>query len=118
MSGLFDGTPLERPVTCEACEKSLDVCRCPRNALGEVVLPQQQKVRIRREKRKNGKTVTVITGIDPIAFDLQAILRQLKTACAAGGAVASDAIEIQGDHREKVMTMLRDLGFCPRLAGG
>ena len=34
MPGLFDGTPLVRPVTCQRCGKPLADCRCPRDAAG------------------------------------------------------------------------------------
>ena len=118
MSGLFDGTPLERSVTCEACQKPLDQCACSRNAAGDVTLPQNQPARVGREKRGKGKTVTVITGLDPIASDLGAILGQLKSACAAGGTIRRDGIEIQGDHRERVLVILRDLGYPAKMTGG
>ena len=78
MSGLFDGTPLERPVTCEACEKPLDQCACPRDASGQVLLPKDQPARVGLEKRRKGKTVTVIAGLDPTASDFDTILRKLK----------------------------------------
>lgn len=118
MSGLFDGTPLERPVTCPVCEKPLDQCACPRNAGGEVVLPKDQPARVGCEKRRKGKTVTVITGLDPVASNLGNILAQLKSACAAGGTISQDRIEIQGDHRERVLVILRDLGYPAKLTGG
>jgi translation initiation factor 1 len=118
MSGLFDGTPLERPVTCHVCERPLDQCACPRNANGEVMLPKDQPARVGREKRGKGKTVTVISGLDPVASDLRAILGQLKSACAAGGTIGQDRIEIQGDHRERVLAILRDLGYPAKLTGG
>ena len=81
MPGLFDGTPLERPVTCEACEQPLSECACPRNESGAVLLPKDQPARVSREKRRKGKTVTVITGIDPVASNLQGILTELKSGC-------------------------------------
>jgi translation initiation factor 1 len=118
MSGFFDGTPLERPVTCPVCEKPLDQCACPRNANGKVTLPKDQPVRVGREKRRKGKTVTVITGLEPVASDLRAILGRLKSDCAAGGTISQDRIEIQGDHREKVLAILRDLGYPAKMTGG
>ncbi len=118
MSGLFDGTPLERPVTCQRCAKPLDQCACPRGADGEVMLPKDQPARVGREKRRKGKTVTVIAGLDPVASDLRAILGQLKSACAAGGTISQNRIEIQGDHRERVLAILRDLGYAVKMTGG
>ncbi|MCB9851403.1 MAG: translation initiation factor [Phycisphaerales bacterium] len=118
MSGLFDGTPLERPVTCQVCERPVEQCACPKGVAGEVLLPKDQPARVGREKRRKGKTVTTITGLDPAASDLNAILSKLKSACAAGGTINDGVIEIQGDHRERAMTLLRDLGYRPKLTGG
>ena len=118
MPGLFDGTPLERPVTCELCEQPLDQCRCPRNAAGQVLLPKDQPARVSREKRRKGKIVTVISGLDPAASDLPGMLRALKTACGAGGTVADNRIELQGDHREHVLAYLREQGYPAKPAGG
>jgi len=67
MSGLFDGTPLERPITCELCKRPLADCACPRSESGVVLLPKGQPVRVGREKRRKGKTVTIITGLDHVA---------------------------------------------------
>lgn len=118
MPGLFDGTPLERPVTCELCERPLDECTCPRNASGHVLLPRDQPARVRREKRKGSKVVTVISGLDPAASDLPAILHQLKSACAAGGTITGSEIEIQGDHRDRILEHLRSLGYPAKPSGG
>ena len=117
MPGLFDGTPLERPVTCECCEQPLDRCQCPRNAAGEITRPQSQPVRVRREKR-GGKVVTVISGLDPVASDLSALLKQFRTSCGAGGTVKDGTIEIQGDHRAALIDCLRTLGYPAKAAGG
>ena len=118
MPGLFDGTRFERPVTCEVCEQPLSECACPRSESGAVLLPKDQPARVSRQKRRRGKTVTVMTGIDPVASDLQAILTELKSACAAGGTINEGCIEIQGDHREQVLSILRELGYPAKLSGG
>ncbi|HAI10274.1 MAG TPA: translation initiation factor [Phycisphaerales bacterium] len=115
--GLFDGTALERPVTCEVCDKALTDCTCPRDADGNVCLPKDQQVRVHREKRK-GKWNTVITGLDPKANDFKAMLKKLKNTCSAGGAVKDDHIEIQGDHRDRLVKMLIEQGFKAKAAGG
>ncbi len=118
MSGMFDGTPLERPVTCEVCRQHEAQCACPRSESGAVLLPKDQPVRVGREKRRKGKTVTVITGLNPVASDIDAILAQMKSACAAGGTVRDGRIEVQGDHRERVLSILQDLGYPAKLSGG
>ena len=113
--GLFDGTPLQRPVTCDRCEKPLSECRCPRTASGEVLLPQNQTASIRTEKRGKGKLVTLVEGLDPSASDLATLLRQLKSACAAGGTIADGVLELQGDHCEKAEQALLSQGYKTKL---
>ena len=74
-------------------------------------------VRIFRERGgRNGKIVTVIRGLP--ARDLEARAADLKRLCGAGGAVKDGAVEIQGDHRERVADRLRGLGHSVKLAGG
>src|SRR2546423_904846 len=117
MSGLFAGTPLERPVTCERCGKPLASCACPRGAGGKVVLPKDQPARVRRETRR-GKWVTVIAGLDANASDLPGLLSQLRKKFATGGTVAEGEIEVQGDHKERAVEFLRGLGYPAKGAGG
>lgn len=131
MSGLFAGTPLERPVTCELCEQAIGACRCPRGKDGKVLLAKQQDARVRREKR-GGKMVTVISGIvkGPNASmpELGDVLKMLKGKLATGGTVTSEVagpkkvesatIELQGDHRERVVEMLKGMGYPAKSSGG
>ena len=121
--GLFDGTSLERPVTCERCEKPLADCRCPRDSQGQIKLPADQPLRVRRETGgRGGKTVTVILGLDPHATDIPALLKDLKNALGAGGTVketpAGPTLELQGDHRDRVLELLRARGYPAKPAGG
>ena len=108
---MFAGTPMERPVTCEVCEKPLEVCTCPRDGEGRVLKPADQTAVIRKENRGKGKVVTTVTGLDPVASDLKAILKQLKSTCGSGGTISDDIIEVQGDHREKVAAQLDSLEY-------
>lgn len=117
MSGLFAGTPLERPVTCEVCGKSLDECTCPRDAAGRVLLPKDQTAVISRAKRRRGKVVTTIGGLDPVASDLPALLKRLKRVCAAGGTITEGIIEIQGDQRDTAANLLRQAGYNIKVVG-
>ncbi|MFA9479869.1 translation initiation factor [Phycisphaerales bacterium AB-hyl4] len=115
--GLFDGTSLERPVTCPVCHKPTDACTCPRNAAGEVTSPRDQPARVQREKRR-GKWVTVVTGLDPHASDLPAMLKQFKQKCSAGGGLHPDGFEIQGDHRDLIVAELKKSGYPAKPSGG
>jgi translation initiation factor 1 len=118
MPGLFAGTPLERPVTCEVCGKVLAECRCPRGGGGRVVRARDQSPRVRRERRAGGKWMTVVEGLDPVATDLGALLARLKAECAAGGGVREGRVEVQGDQRERVVGLLRAMGYAAKAAGG
>ncbi len=118
MSGLFSGTPLERPVSCERCQLPLDSCPCPRDASGAVCLPKDQPARVRREKRR-GKYVTVIAGLDPDATDLNALAKELRSSLGSGGTVTkSGEIELQGDHRDKMVELLKKRGYPAKPSGG
>jgi len=117
MPGLFDGSQLERPVTCPACDRPVADCTCPRDAEGKLCRPADQDARVRREKRR-GKWVTVVTGLDPQATDLKQLAKDLKAKCAAGGTATDDGIELQGDHRDRAVEMLKAMGYPARPAGG
>jgi translation initiation factor 1 len=76
-------------------------------------------VRVRRETSgRGGKTVTTIDGV-PLASDALAQLAgELKRACGTGGTVRDYVIEIQGDHRDKLVALLEAKGYVVKLAGG
>jgi translation initiation factor 1 len=80
-------------------------------------LPRDGVVRIFRDKgRRGGKTVTVVRGLPP--KDVEAVAADLKRHCGAGGSAKNGAVEIQGDHREKVAARLQAQGYQVKLAGG
>ena len=84
---------------------------------GRPDLPADGVVRIFREKGgRGGKTVTVVRGLP--AGDTAAVATDLKRLCGAGGAVKDGAVELQGDHREKVAARLEARGYRVKLAGG
>ena len=117
MAGLFDGTSLERPVTCEHCRKPLDQCACPKSASGKASPPGSQQPRVRREKRR-GKWCTVVAGLDLAPAELKALSKQLRTALGAGGGVTDGELIIQGDHRDTIVDRLCDMGYKAKAAGG
>jgi translation initiation factor 1 len=79
-------------------------------------LPRDGVVRVFREKGgRGGKTVTVVRGLDG---DLAGVASDLKRHCGSGGSVKGDAVEIQGDHREKVVARLQAAGYRAKIAGG
>ncbi len=90
---------------CPTCGLPEELCMC------EEIAREQQKVKISTDKRRYGKTVTMIEGIDENDIDIDDLARKLKTKCAAGGTAKKGRIELQGDHKKKVKETLEDMGF-------
>ena len=77
------------------------------------------RVRVGREVAgRGGKAVTVISGLPFDETQLGELATRLKRLCGAGGAVKNGVIEIQGDHRDRLVAELCKLGFEARRAGG
>lgn len=57
------------------------------------------------EKRPSGKVVTVLRNV---SGDAEALLKLLKKRCGAGGCLAENAVEIQGDHRLRIEAILNE----------
>jgi translation initiation factor 1 len=106
----------EQGKMCPRCGKPAAGCRCRR-----AVQPPAGDgiVRVSREtKGRKGKGVTVITGVPLPPSELKALGRELKQVCGSGGTVKNGAIEIQGDHRERLLEALKLRGFTVKRAGG
>jgi translation initiation factor 1 len=106
---LFEGTPFDIPPTCDRCGKPEKDCRCPPPE-ARAAPPSQQTARITVEKRKRGKTVTVVRGLVGDR-SLVELLSRLKTACGAGGTLKDGILEIQGEHPQRVGEVLRSHGY-------
>jgi len=77
------------------------------------------QVRVGRETAgRRGKGVSVITGLPLDDAALDALATRLKASCGAGGAVKDGKIEIQGDHRDRLVTELKKLGYDAKRSGG
>lgn len=76
-------------------------------------------MKVRRETSgRRGKTVTTVTNV-PLGDDgLRDLAGRLKKRCGVGGSAKDGVIELQGDHRETVLEVLRAEGFDAVLAGG
>lgn len=107
---LFEGTEFDRPAHCEKCEKLESECECPPPEPLRVP-PEKQTARLAMEKRKKGKRVTVVRGLNPSETVLQDLLTDLKNTCGAGGTLKDDVIEIQGEQIERVRDRLSKIGY-------
>ena len=81
--------------------------------------PAPARVRVGREVAgRAGKGVTVISGLPYDESQLADLATRLKRLCGAGGAVKNGVIEIQGDHRDRVVAELGKLGLEAKRSGG
>ena len=77
------------------------------------------RVRVGREVAgRGGKSVSVISGLPLAAADLEALAGRLKRLCGAGGRARNGIIEIQGEHRDRLVAQLRLLGYDAKRSGG
>jgi translation initiation factor 1 len=77
------------------------------------------RVQVRRETAgRRGKAVTTVSGV-PLGDDgLRELAGRLKKRCGVGGSAKEGVIELQGDHRDVVVELLREDGYDVVLAGG
>jgi translation initiation factor 1 len=101
---------------CPKCRRPMTSCTCEREAppRGDGI------VRVGREtKGRKGAGVTVVTGLLLGAAELAEMASRLKKKCASGGTARDGVIEIQGDHRDRLVEELKKLGFTDvKKAGG
>jgi translation initiation factor 1 len=100
---------------CPACRQPVAQCTCR----AVPVAPGDGVVRVSREtKGRAGKGVTLVRGLALEAAALSALARELKAFCGTGGTVKDGVIEIQGDHRDRLVEHLRAQGRSVKAAGG
>jgi translation initiation factor 1 len=101
---------------CPDCGKAIAACVCKKTSARPA---SDGVVRVSRQtKGRGGKTVTRVEGV-PLDDDaLMQLGKQLRSACGSGGTVKDGVIEVQGDHCDKVIEALKQLGYAPKRAGG
>ena len=112
-------TDLGRLDRCSNCKRRLEACVCPKGTPGGAQAKGDGTVRVSRDRKgRRGKTVTVVTGIVASQDVLDEVAGTLKRLCGSGGTVVDGAIEIQGDHRDRIAAKLTELGHLVKLSGG
>ena len=102
---------------CPNCLRPIAQCVCKKGTPGKP--SSDGVVRVSRETAgRKGKGVTVIAGLGLADAELQALATDLKKKCGSGGAVENGRIEIQGDHRDRLVEELTKRGWKAKRAGG
>ena len=74
--------------------------------------PQKQRLIVGIDRRnRGGKQVTLVSGFVGKADDLKELGRTLKTKLGVGGSAKDGEITIQGDFRDKVVSILQAMGY-------
>lgn len=114
LGGLVYSTDTGR--MCPACRKPVAQCICgavSATPAGDGV------VRVSREtKGRGGKAVTLVRGVPLGEEPLAKLAKELRTACGAGGTVKDGVIEVQGDHADRLVELLKARGHNVKRAGG
>jgi translation initiation factor 1 len=102
---------------CPNCLRPVRDCVCRKGTPGKAA--SDGIVRVSRETQgRKGKGVTVVTGLSLGADALLALATELKKRCGSGGSVENGRIEIQGDHRDRLVDELTKRGWKAKRAGG
>ncbi|MBC7128678.1 MAG: stress response translation initiation inhibitor YciH [Thermoplasmatales archaeon] len=89
---------------CKVCGLPKELCVC------EKIAREGKEIKIYTEKRRYGKVVTIIGGLDS-SVDIAELAKELKKCCACGGTVKNNLVELQGEHKEKAKKKLEEMGF-------
>ncbi len=105
---------------CPSCQKPVSKCSCKKKkSRSQTNIKIDGIIRVQCEvKGRKGKTVTTISGFLIDADELRNLAAQLKRRCGTGGSVKDGIIIIQGDHRDTLVTELKNRGFKAKIAGG
>lgn len=79
---------------------------------------QQQQLKVWLDRKGGGKVVTAVRGFVGTDADLSELGKALKNACGTGGTVKDGEIQIQGDHRDKILAYLTGKKYGAKKAGG
>ena len=102
---------------CPNCLRPIRECVCKKGTPGKRA--SDGIVRVSRETQgRKGKGVSIVTGLGLPASELDVLATELKKKCGSGGSVVEGRIEIQGDHRDRLVEELTRRGFKAKKAGG
>lgn len=94
---------------CKVCGLPKELCVC------QEIAREQQRINIFSIKRKYGKIVTIVEGIDEKQLNIKELTKNLKSKLACGGTSKGGRIELQGNHKARVREVLVGMGFSPEM---
>lgn len=87
--------------------------------VSDALAADKQVLRIWLERVKGGKEATIVKGFIGSESEMEDLAKLLKNKCASGGNAKDGIILVQGDHRDKILTLLISLGYKnTKKAGG
>ncbi|MGB0387203.1 MAG: translation initiation factor [Ardenticatenaceae bacterium] len=93
--------------------------KAQRKTTHKEVAANQQTIYVERSRKgRKGKTVTIISKLQHPPATLKKMLKQFKGLCGAGGSLKDGNLEIQGDHRDKLIAKLKEMGYKVKPKGG
>ncbi len=99
----------EQGSMCPVCRKSVALCTCAKT---QAPPAGDGTARVRMESQgRKGKSVTVVRGLAISTQELSILSRELKALCGVGGTAKDGAMELQGDHVERVLAALQARGL-------
>ena len=90
---------------CPKCGLPEELCVC------KTIAKESQKITVSIVQKRYRKNMTVIGGIDSSKIDVKSLTKKMKSKLACGGTYKDNKIELQGDHRNKVRSILLKEGF-------
>ena len=94
-------------MNCTKCGLPQELCVC------DEMTREGQRIRVRSDKRRYGKIVTIVEGLKDV--DLDKVAKELKRKLACGGTMKNDKIELQGDHKHRAKGVLIEIGFSANM---
>jgi len=92
---------------CPKCGLPKELCAC------ETIAKEGQQIKVSVVKRRFGKLITIVEGINQKEVNIKEVAKKLKSKLACGGTSKNNIIELQGDHKNKVKEELIKIGFAP-----
>ncbi len=103
---------------CPVCERPVADCSCRKGSL-KAAPAKDGIIRVSREtKGRKGAGVTIVSGLPGNEEELKKIAAELKKKCGAGGALKDGKVEIQGEHRDRLVIELEKMGYRAKRSGG